>query len=159
MSARLEPEGDSSSRGGSARRATPDKPGSTVVEPRTAAALVAASIGRVLGEVAAAAIRVTAGSPPTRRVEQHTSQAVQCGEKEQIEPVECRDVVVALSHADLRCHLSPACSASRASSARDNREESAQAAKVQTTSVTVSAAQTAQNTSSITTAITSGAMT
>lgn len=97
---------------------------------------------------------VTAGSPPTRRGKQQSSQAVQCEEKGQVETVERRDVVVALGHADFS-HLSPACSASRASSARDRREESAQAAKVQTTSVTVSAAQTAQNTSSITTAITS----
>ena len=50
MSALLEPGRVSSSKGEGARRATPDKPGSTVVvEPRTAAALVAASMGRVLG--------------------------------------------------------------------------------------------------------------
>lgn len=156
MSAQLEPEGDSSSRGGSARRARPDKPGSTVVEPRTAAALVAASMGRVLGEVATA-IRVTAGSPPTRRGKQQSSQAVQCEEKGQVEPVECVEHRRGVHHADFS-HLSPACSASRASSARDKREESAQAAKVQTTSMVVSAAQTAQKMSSITTAITSGVL-
>lgn len=157
MSALLEPGRVSSSKGEGARRATPDKMMVDVGRPPDDRRDSSRRSGEGVGVGVATAIRVTARSPPVRRSKQQSDQAEDDAEKEQVDAVQGRQIVIALDHADFS-HLSPACSASRASSARDRREESVQAAKVQATSVMVSAAQTAQKANSITTAITSGVL-